>query len=83
MASLDVSGVTAVGFPVDTTITPPVGNDYVLSAGVWIGIPAKQGGVMIVDPPGDAMCMLRGSYNKKGSGEFIQVMAIDEVRSSS
>ncbi len=82
MAVLNVEGVTAVGFAVDTSITAPDGNTYTIGAGIWIGIPSNQGATMTVSPGGSAMCMLKGSYLKKGSGDFIQMMTIDEVRTS-
>jgi len=81
MANLDVTGVAAVGFPVDTTITPPVGNDYIILANTWIGVPHQQA-VMVVSPAGQALCMLAGSHLKRSSGSYVQVMTVDETRIS-
>lgn len=81
MASLSVKGVSAIGFPVDTLITPPVGNDYTIPAYVWLGVPHGQV-TMTVSPAGEALCMLAGSHLKRASGSFVQVMTVDETRVS-
>lgn len=81
MAALDVTDIQVVGFPVDTTITPPVGNAYIALANVWFGIPRGITS-LTVDPAGDAMCMKLGKDREYGKPVFIQVMTVDEVRTS-
>lgn len=81
MATLDVTGVKVVGFPVDTTITPPTGNNYIAPANTWFGVPVDSTS-MTVTPAGDAMCMTVG-YLQPGYAQLIQVMTVDEVRTSS
>lgn len=82
MATLDVNKVTAVGFPVDTTVTAPDGNTFVAPANTWFGIPHNQGPTMTVTPAGLAMCMTVGSHLKSTGGDFVQVMTVNEVRTS-
>jgi len=79
-ATLDVTGVQVVGFPVDTTITT-TGGTYTIAARTWLGVPRGLTS-MTVDPVGDAMCMLLGKDRERGRKEFIQVMTVDEVRTS-
>lgn len=80
MATLDVTGVQVVGFPVDTTITT-TGGMYVALANSWFGVPRGTSS-MTVTPAGDAMCMLKGKDRSSGSKVFIQVMTVDEIRAS-
>ena len=82
MATLNVKGVQAVGFPVDTTVTAPDGNTYVAIANQWYGVPYNQGDNMTVTPAGDAMCMLTGKHLTRSSGQLLQVMTVDAVRTS-
>lgn len=80
MATLDVTNVQVVGFPVDTTVTT-VGGTYIAEAGVWFGVPRGLTD-MTVTPAGDALCMLLGKDREIGRKEFIQVMTVDEIRVS-
>ncbi len=81
MATLDVTGVQVVGFPVDTLVVT-VGGSYTAKADMWYGIPRGLTR-MTVSPPGNALCMLLGKDRELGKKDFIQVMTVDEVRVSS
>lgn len=80
MATLDVTDVQALGFAVDTTIVT-TGGSYIAVANQWYGVPRGLT-AMTVSPAGDAMCMLLGRDRTDGRKDFIQVMTIDEVRTS-
>ena len=83
MASLDVSNVMVVGFPVDTTITT-VGGTHILVAGNWLGVPMadRRAEFMTVSPAGPAYCRYDDGLGD-GQKADIQVMTIDEIKTSS
>lgn len=80
MATLNTTDVQVVGFPVDTTITTN-GGTYIALANTWVGVP-RGITAMTVTPAGAAMCMLLGKDREIGRKEFIQVMTVDEIRTS-
>ena len=81
MATLDVTNIQVVGFPVDTTVTPHIGNAYIASANTLFGVPRGVTSMTVL-PAGDAMCMRLGKDREEGKPIFIQVMNVDEVRTS-
>jgi len=83
MATLDITDIMVVGFPVETTVTAPDGNTFIVAAGVWLGVSSLYEGTMTVSPAGKVLCMVGGNtvVNREG-GNLVQVMTVDEIRTS-
>ena len=82
MATLDVTGVYAVQFTVDTTITPASGNDYVWPANTALGVPRDATSMTISPASTSVACMTAGAFTPSIPGAFLQVMTIDETRAT-